>query len=171
MQAWTRGAVPLQVRSEAFLDPGEERRGVLLYNVRSLTGRWYAKQQVQICSVSLSAFVHTACARAPQPQSARLEIAQPAHLPRSHYVTHGSCTLPQAHLQRNFGAGCVSVPYIIYSDETHVTLHGTKFHPVNISLALPGLHQAEHGYQRVALLSVIEPEDFKMTSGDFRRVH
>ena len=91
--------------------------------------------------------------------------------PRAHHVTRGSCTLPQAYLQRNFGADCVPVPYIIYSDETHVTLHGAKFHSVNISLALPGLHRAEHGYQRVALLPVIEPEDFKMTSGDLRRVH
>lgn len=67
----------------------------------------------------------------------------------------------QAYMRNWFGDGCRLLSYVLYSNETAVTF---LIHPLNISLALPGLGMAQHGHQHVALLPTFEAADFKMTS-------
>ena len=52
------------------------------------------------------------------------------------------------------------LPYLIYSDETVVTLGGKSFHPVLITLALPGkLGRGQLAHQRIAMLPVLNQAD------------
>ena len=57
------------------------------------------------------------------------------------------------------------LPYLIYSDETVVTLGGKSFHPVLITLALPEkLGRGRFAHQRIAMLPVLNPSDFESTA-------
>lgn len=58
-----------------------------------------------------------------------------------------------------------SLPYLIYSDETVVTLGGKAFHPVLITLALLGKHgRGQFAHQRIAMLPVLKPADFELAA-------
>lgn len=57
------------------------------------------------------------------------------------------------------------LPYLIYSDETVVTLGGKSFHPVLITLALPGKHgRGQFAHQRIAMLPALKPADFELAA-------
>lgn len=57
------------------------------------------------------------------------------------------------------------LPYLIYSDKTVITLGGKSFHPVLITLALPGKHgRGQFAHQRIAMLPVLNPADFELAA-------
>ena len=61
------------------------------------------------------------------------------------------------------------VPFLGYSDETSLSIGGQNFHPVQITLALPGkLSRGRYAHQRIALLPVITTADLGLGEKDLR---
>ena len=77
----------------------------------------------------------------------------------------------QEWVRQCFGADTTTkvVPLIGYSDETNLSIGGQNFHPILITLALPGkLSRGKYAHQRVALLPVITVADLGLGEKDQR---